>query len=175
MAVLKLDKAHSSISFTVKHMMVSKAKGKFEDFDVQFSGDLNDLDNSSVTATIQAATINTGNADRDGHLQSGDFFDAANHPVMTFKSKSVKKVSDDEFEITGDFTIKDVTNEETFKVEYNGTSKNPMDGSTIAGFEVEGKINREAYGLTYNAALETGGVLIGKDVKFTADFEFVVE
>lgn len=78
-------------------------------------------------------------------------------------------------EITGDFTIKDVTKEETFKVEYNGTSKNPMDGSTIAGFEVEGKINREAYGLTYNAALETGGVLIGKDVKFTADFEFVVE
>ncbi|PAD21784.1 YceI family protein [Terribacillus saccharophilus] len=175
MAVLKLDKAHSSISFTVKHMMVSKAKGKFEDFDVQFNGDLNDLNSASITATIQAATINTGNADRDGHLQSGDFFDAANHPAMTFKSKSVKKLSDDEFEITGDFTIKDVTNEETFKVEYNGTSKNPMDGSTIAGFEVEGKINREAYGLTYNAALETGGVLIGKDVKFTADFEFVVE
>ncbi|WP_085507491.1 YceI family protein [Thalassobacillus devorans] len=175
MATLKLDNVHSSLNFQIKHMMVSKAKGEFTDFNVDFNGDLDNLDQANVTVTIPVTSIDTGNEDRDGHLRSGDFFEAEKYPNMVFESKSIKKVSDDEYEVTGDFTIKDVTREETFTVEYNGVSKSPMDGSTIAGFDVTGKVNREAYGMTWNAAIETGGVLLGKDVKFEGNFEFVVE
>lgn len=156
-------------------MMVSKAKGEFEEFNVQFSGDLNDLSSASIAVTIPVKSINTKNEQRDGHLRSGDFFEADQYPEMTFKSTSIKEVSEGEFEVTGDFTIKETTNKETFTVEYNGTSKSPMDGSTIAGFDVTGKVNRESYGLTYNAAIETGGMLLGRDVKFEGNFEFVVE
>ncbi|UOQ44530.1 YceI family protein [Halobacillus salinarum] len=175
MSTLKLDKAHSSINFQIKHMMVSKAKGEFEDFDVDFSGDLSNLESASVKVRIAAASIDTGNEDRDNHLRTGDFFEAEKYPNFVFESTSIKKTADEEYEITGDFTIKGVTNKETFTAEYNGTSKSPLDGSTVAGFDVTGKLNREDYGLTYNAALETGGVLIGKEVKFDANLEFIVE
>ncbi|WP_101846817.1 YceI family protein [Halobacillus sp. Marseille-P3879] len=174
MTTLTLDKVHSTLDFQIKHMMVSKAKGEFEDFEVDFNGDLENVESASVKVTIPVTSINTGNEDRDGHLRSGDFFEAEKYPNMVFKSKSIKKISDDEYEVTGDFTIKDVTNEETFTVEYNGTSKSPLDGSTVAGFDVSGKVNREAYGMTYNAAIETGGMLLGKDVKFEGNFEFIV-
>ncbi|MCP3031764.1 YceI family protein [Halobacillus sp. A1] len=174
MTTLTLDKVHSVIDFQIKHMMVSKAKGEFEDFDVEFNGDLSNVESASVKVTIPVASINTGNEDRDNHLRTGDFFEAEKYPNMVFESKSIKKLSDEEYEVTGDFTIKDVTKEETFTVEYNGTSKSPMDGSTVAGFDVSGKVNREAYGMTYNAALETGGMLLGKDVKFEGNFEFTV-
>ncbi|MFC7321598.1 YceI family protein [Halobacillus campisalis] len=173
MTTLTLDKVHSAIDFQIKHMMVSKAKGEFEDFEVEFNGDLSNVENASVKVTIPVASINTGNEDRDNHLRTGDFFEAEKYPNMVFESKSIKKISDEEYEVTGDFTIKGVTNEETFTVEYNGTSKSPMDGSTVAGFDVSGKVNREAYGMTYNAALETGGMLLGKDVKFEGNFEFI--
>ncbi|MGP4060713.1 YceI family protein [Halobacillus sp. H74] len=175
MTKLVLDQVHSSLNFQIKHMMVSKAKGEFQKFDVQFAGDINDLTSAQVTVSIPVTSINTRNEQRDGHLRSGDFFEAEKHPHLVFESKSIKKISDEEYEVTGDFTIKGVTNEETFTVEYNGTSKSPLDGSTIAGFDVTGKINREAYGMTYNAAIETGGMLLGKDVKFEGNFEFVVE
>ncbi|KAB8129899.1 polyisoprenoid-binding protein [Gracilibacillus oryzae] len=175
MANAKLDKVHSALNFQVKHMMVSKAKGEFQDFDVDFNGDFDSLENADVTVTIKVASIETNNPDRNGHLLSGDFFDAENHPNITFQSKSVKKVSDSEFEVTGDLTIKGETNEETFNVEYNGKAKDPMSGNIVAGVDVEGKINREEYGLTWNAALETGGVLIGKDIKLSGSFEFAIE
>ncbi|WP_273833970.1 YceI family protein [Guptibacillus sedimenti] len=174
MKTLTLDKVHSSLDFQIKHMMVSKAKGEFTDFDVDFNGDLNDLTAANIKVTISVKSIDTGNEDRDGHLRSGDFFEADQYPNMVFESKSIKKKSDEEYDVTGNFTIKGVTKEETFTVEYNGTSKSPLDGSTVAGFDVSGKINREAYGMTYNAAIETGGFLLGKDVKFEGNFEFVV-
>lgn len=175
MTKFNLDTVHSGVEFSVKHMMVAKAKGEFKNFAVDVEGDINNLENLSVEVTIDAASINTNNEDRDGHLRSGDFFDVENYQNIKLKSESIKKVSDDEYEMTALVTIKDVSNKETFSVEFNGTSKNPMDGSTVAGFEVSGKINREAYGLTWNAPLETGGVLVGKDVKLTGNFEFVVE
>ncbi|WP_166000633.1 YceI family protein [Bacillus sp. Cs-700] len=174
MKTLTLDKVHSSLDFQIKHMMVSKAKGEFTDFDVDFNGDLNDLTAANIKVTISVKSIDTGNEDRDGHLRSGDFFEADQYPNMVFESKSIKKKSDEEYDVTGNFTIKGVTKEETFTVEYNGTSKSPLDGSTVAGFDVSGKVNREAYGMTYNAAIETGGFLLGKDVKFEGNFEFVV-
>ncbi|WP_078553564.1 YceI family protein [Bacillus alkalicellulosilyticus] len=175
MTTFKLDKVHSGVNFSVKHMMVSKAKGEFQDFDVNVVGDINNPEGLQVTVNVDPASINTNNDDRDGHLRSGDFFDVENYNTIKIESTSIKKVSDDEFEMTADVTIKGVTNSETFAIEFNGTSKNPMDGSTVAGFDVEGKLNREKYGLTWNAALETGGVLVGKDVKLSANFEFVVE
>ncbi len=108
-------------------------------------------------------------------MKSEDFFNVEKYPNITFVSKNIKKSGDSEYQVTGDLTIKDVTKEETFTVEYNGKAKDPMQGNTIAGADVEGKINHEDYGLTWNAPLETGGVLIGKDVKSSGGFEFVVE
>jgi polyisoprenoid-binding protein YceI len=174
MSNFQLDKIHSSISFQVKHMMVSKVKGEFNEFDIEVEGDVNQLEASKVKVTIPASSIDTKNEDRDNHLRSADFFDAEKYPNITFISDSVKKVSDHEYEVTGKLTIKDVTKTETFKVEFNGQSKHPMTGDIIAGFDVEGQINREDYGLTWNAALETGGFLIGKEVKLFGSFEFVV-
>lgn len=175
MTSIALDKVHSSLDFQIKHMMVSKAKGTFQNFDVEFDGSIEDLENASVKVVIPVESIDTGQKDRDNHLKTGDFFEAENHPNLEFVSKKIEKISDDEYKFTGDFTMKGVTNEETFTVEYNGTSKSPMDGSTVAGFDVEGKINREAYGVAFNAPLETGGVMLGRDVKFTGNFEFIVE
>lgn len=175
MSTFKLDKVHSGIAFNVKHMMVARAKGEFKEFDVQVEGDINNLESLQITAEIDANSINTNNEDRDNHLRSADFFDADNHPKITLKGESINKLSDTEYELTAQVTIRGTTNTEIFQVEFNGTAKNPMDGSTITGFDVTGKINREAYGLTWNAALETGGVLVGKDVNLSANFEFVVE
>lgn len=175
MSKFTLDKAHSGVGFRVKHMMVTTVKGEFTDFDVQVEGDIDNLEGLNIVATIQAASISTNNDDRDAHLRSGDFFDVEKFPAITIRGNSMKKLSDDEYELTAAVTIRDVTLTETFKVEYNGLSKNPWDGSSVTGFDIEGKINREAYGLTWNAALETGGVLVGKDVKLSANFEFKVE
>src|SRR5690554_4421927 len=175
MATFKLDSVHSGVAFQIKHLMVAKVKGEFKDFDVQLDGDLNNLEALKIDVTVAAASIDTNNEDRDGHLRSADFFEVENYPSIKIVGDSIKKVSDNEYELTANVTIKDVTNKEKFLVEFNGTSKNPMDGSVVTGFDVEGKINREDYGLTWNAPLETGGVLVGKDVKLQANFEFVVE
>ncbi|SFM12971.1 Polyisoprenoid-binding protein YceI [Gracilibacillus orientalis] len=175
MAKVTLDKVHSALNFEVKHMMVSKAKGEFQNFDIDFNGDFDNIENASVKVTIDVASIETNNDDRNGHLKSEDFFNVEEYPNITFVSKKITKVSDSEFKLTGDVTIKGVTNEETFTVEYNGKAKDPMQGNTIAGADITGKLNREDYALTWNAPLETGGVLIGKEVKFTGGLEFVVE
>lgn len=175
MSTFTLDKVHSGVDFRVKHMMVATTKGEFKDFDVNVEGDINNLEGLQIEAKIHAASINTNNADRDAHLRSADFFDAENHPYVVIKSKSIKKISEGEYELTADVTIRGVTNTETFNVEFNGTSKSPMDGSTVTGFDVNGKINREKYGLTWNAALETGGFLVGKDVTIHGNFEFGVK
>ncbi|MDG5788022.1 YceI family protein [Evansella sp. AB-P1] len=175
MTTFHLDKVHSGVGFQVKHMMIAKAKGEFKDFDVQIVGDMNNLEGLKVDVTVDATSIDTNNEDRDGHLRSADFFDVENYQTIKIVSESIKKVSEGEYELTANVTIKDVTKTEKFTVEYNGMSKNPMDGSTVTGFDVEGKINREDYGLTWNAPLETGGVLVGKEVKLIANFEFIVE
>jgi polyisoprenoid-binding protein YceI len=155
-------------------MMISKAKGEFTNFDIDVQGDINELESLKVKVTVDAASIDTKNADRDNHLRSADFFDVENHPTITFVSDSVRKLSDTEYEVTGQLTIRGVTRTETFKVEYNGQVKNPLTGGITAGFDVEGKINREDYGLVWNVALETGGFLVGKEVNLAASFEFAL-
>jgi len=166
----KVDQSHSSVGFEVKHMMVSKVKGQFDSYsaDVE-AADLSDLTTASITFKFDVASINTKNADRDNHLRSADFFDAEKYPTITFTSTSISKDGDD-YKVTGDLTIKDVTKEVTFDVEFGGKGVNPW-GVEVYGFEAEGKINREDFGLTWNAPLETGGVLVGKDVKIKVELE----
>lgn len=171
MAKWAIDHAHSSIGFQVKHMMVSKVKGNFTGFtaDVE-ADDLADLTGASILFTIEVASLTTKNEERDNHLKSADFFDAEAYPHMTFTSTSIEKTGDD-YKITGDFTIRDQTHPVRFDVTYNGKGTNPW-GVEVYGFEAETKIKREQFGLTWNAALETGGVLVGSDVKIHLDLEF---
>ena len=139
-----------SIQFEVKHMMVSKVRGQFDSYD------LTDLTTASIAFEFDVASINTHSEDRDNHLRSEDFFDVEKYPTITFQSTDIQKDGDD-YEVTGDLTIKDVTKPVTF-------ATNPW-GVEVYGFEAKTKINREEFGLTWNAALETGGVLVGKDIK----------
>ena len=165
-----VDQSHSQIGFEVKHMMVSKVKGVFDSYEANVEAEnLADLTEATISFKFNVPSINTRNEDRDNHLKSADFFDADRFPAITFESTSIIK-SDEGFDVTGNLTIKDVTKEVTFETTFNGTGKNPW-GQDVYGFEAEAKINREDFGLTWNAALETGGVLVGKDVKIKVELE----
>ncbi|AYU56021.1 YceI family protein [Staphylococcus debuckii] len=170
MTQFTFDPAHSSIEFQVKHLMVSKVKGSFTQFNVELSGDLDDLSSLKGSASIDVKSIDTNQADRDNHLRTSDFFDADNYPEVKFEIKEVTKDK-----VTGDLTIKGVTNEETFDYDFGGVIKNPQNDTNVAGFTVSGKVDREKYGMSFNKTLETGGVLIGNDVKFEAALEFEVK
>ncbi len=170
MAKFTVDQSHSQVGFEVKHMMVSKVKGQFDAYTAEVEAeDLADLTTAQIAFTLDVASINTRNTDRDNHLKGADFFDVEKYPSITFKSTSIEKDGDD-YKLTGDLTIKDVTKPVTFEVEFGGKGTNPW-GVEVYGFEAEAKINREEFGLTWNAALETGGVLVGKDIKIKVELE----
>ncbi|WP_341322495.1 YceI family protein [Solibacillus sp. FSL H8-0523] len=170
MSKWSVDTSHSSISFQVKHMMVSKVKGTYDQFSITVDSEsIEDLTTATISIDIDVATINTKNEDRDNHLKSADFFDVEKYPSIKFQSTSITK-SGDHYKITGDLTIKDMTKPVTFDVEYNGKGTNPW-GVEVYGFEGETKIDREEFGLIWNTALETGGVLVGKDVKIAIEIE----
>ncbi|MBB6454078.1 polyisoprenoid-binding protein YceI [Salirhabdus euzebyi] len=166
----KLDDNHKSVEFVVKHMMISKVKGTFKEFQATIDADPEDLTTADIEFVIDLNSIDTGNNDRDNHLRSGDFFDVENHPKMTFKSKKVVNKGEGEYDVVGDLTIRGTTREETFKTTYEGKGVDPY-GNEVVAFSVEGKVNRKDYGLVWNVALETGGVLVGEDVKFTIETE----
>lgn len=166
------DNAHSEVEFMVKHMMVTKVKGTFDDYSVEITADdIEDFENAKVSAKANVASINTGVADRDGHLTSGDFFETDTYPEITFESSNIEK-SGTSYKVTGDLTIKDVTKEVTVELDYNGQAVDPMSGSTVYGFEGKFSLDREAYGLTWNQTLETGGVLVSKEVKISVELQF---
>lgn len=166
-----IDLGHSAINFQVKHMMVSKVKGVFDSYTADIeAADLADLTTANISFTIDATSINTRSEDRDNHLKAADFFDTETYPTIIFKSTNITKKSADQYALTGDLTIKDVTKPVTFETEFNGKGTNPW-GQEVYGFEAETTINREEFGLTWNAALETGGVLVGKDIKVTVELE----
>ena len=156
-----IDASHSRVGFSARHAMVTKVRGSFNDY--QGSAVVAD-GAATVSIEILAASIDTRSADRDGHLQSGDFFDVATFPKITFKSSSVKDSGSDKISVTGDLTIKDVTKPITIEFEYTGTAKDPF-GNDRFGFEGEAEINRKDFGLTWNAALETGGILVSENIK----------
>jgi polyisoprenoid-binding protein YceI len=165
-----VDASHTSVGFTVKHMMVSKVKGSFGVVEGTLEGNPEDLTGAKIDFKIDTTSINTNSEDRDNHLRSADFFDTETYPSITFVSTEIVKKGDNEYDVTGDITIKDVTQKITFEAEYEGTGKNPW-GVEVAAFEVEGKISRKEFGLTWNQALEAGGVLVGDDIKISIDLQ----
>ena len=166
------DSAHSEISFKIKHLMITSVKGRFDQFDAKLITDEEDFSKAEITFTAETASINTGVTDRDGHLRSGDFFDAETYPQIRFVSTDMRKKSNDEFELTGDLTIRDVTKPVSLDVEFGGVVKDPY-GQTKAGFTLEGKINRKDFGLGWGALTEAGGVVVADEVKILCDVQLI--
>jgi polyisoprenoid-binding protein YceI len=163
-----LDKTHTDVIFATKHMMVTTVRGKFAGVEGTLDLDFENPTASSGTFTVDAASLNTGVEQRDGHLRSADFFDVENYPTIDFTSTAVEHKSGDDYRVTGDLTVRGVTRPVTFDVEFLGEYPS-MKGVRRAGFHATAKINREDFGLTWNVALETGGWLVGKDIKIEID------
>lgn len=167
-----IDPSHSEIGFRVKHMMFTNVKGQFNDYTATIDFD-NDLKDAHLQFEAKINSISTRNADRDNHLRSADFFDVEQYPTLNFKSTHIEG-NGNEYEITGDLTIKGVTKPIKLHAEFSGLMTDPW-GNTKVGLNLDGKINRKDFGLTYNAALETGGVLVGEDVKLNAEIQLIEE
>ena len=166
------DPTHSELTFKVKHLMIANVKGEFRNFTAQLTTEGDDFNSASAQATIDVTSIDTNNTDRDGHLKSGDFFDAENHPNIQFASTSFQMFDAENGQLKGNLTIKGHTKEISLDVEFGGMSQDPW-GNVKAGFSLSGKINRNDFGLSWNAALETGGVLVSEEVKLAAEIQFV--
>jgi polyisoprenoid-binding protein YceI len=167
-----LDVAHSHVGFTVRHLMVSKVRGTFKDFHADIVT-ADDPRQSKLSATVQMASIDTGDDGRDQHLRTGDFFDIENFPTMTFASTAIEGAGS-EYRVTGDLTLKSVTKPVTFDLEVGGVQQDPW-GNTKAGFTMTGSINRKDFGMEYNAVLESGGVMVGDKVTIEIDVEAALQ
>ena len=166
----KLDKSHSSIGFSVRHMVISEVVGTFKDFDVSFTSTKDDYTDASVDASIKVASINTDNERRDGHLKTDDFFNAEKFPLIKFKSTSFEKVGENKYRITGDLTIRDITKKATFDAVYNGSIKAPW-GATVSSWKATTSVNRFDFGLRWNKAIDSGGLIAGETVNITLNLE----
>lgn len=166
-----IDPAHTHIEFAVRHLMISTVKGRFAEFSGNVQLDPADLTTAKLDVNINVASIDTRVTDRDNHLRSADFFDAANHPAITFTSRKVEQQGD-AYRVVGDLTIRGVTREVPLTVSLEGQAKDPWGNQRMA-FAATAKINRADFGLTWNAALEAGGVVVGEEVKITIDVELI--
>jgi len=166
----QVDKSHTHINFTARHMMISKVRGEFTDYDITVNFDENNLTATTIDVAIRADSINTRDAQRDTHLKSPDFLNAEQYPVLTFKSKRVIQDSPNRGRLVGDLTIRDVTREVTLDVEYAGVANTPW-GGTNAGFSGKTTINRKDWGLNWNVALEAGGWLVSDQVTIEIELE----
>lgn len=169
----QLDSTHTHVGFSVKHMMVTTVRGQFKTYGGTLRLDTTDFTRSSFEGEIEVASVDTGNADRDNHLRTNDFFDVANHPKITFKSTKIELKDAGEYLVHGDLTIRGVTKNVPLEVEFHGTSKNPY-GKTVAGISVRGAVNRKDFGVSFNAVLETGGVAVGEKVKLEIEVEAIL-
>ncbi|MNK07725.1 hypothetical protein D3C87_256430 [compost metagenome] len=167
-----IDPAHSEIQFKVKHLVISTVSGSFGEFTGEATTPEDTFEGGEITITIKADSISTNNDQRDGHLKSADFFDAGNHPEITIKTTSIKQVSDDDYTISTNFTMRGVTKQVDFKAEYGGKATDGY-GNTKVGLEVTGKINRKDFGLNWNAVVEGGGLTVSEDVKLIAHLQFI--
>ncbi|UKN01324.1 YceI family protein [Paracrocinitomix mangrovi] len=163
----KIDPTHSEIGFKVKHMMISTVKGHFDNFDATVESSNEDFSDAKVNVSIDVNSISTKNADRDGHLKSDDFFNAAEFPNITFKSTSF-----DGEKMTGELSIRDITKEVVLDVDFNGAAVDPY-GQTKAGFEISGEINRKDFGLSWSAVTEAGNIVVSDKVKLVIDAQFI--
>jgi len=168
----QIDSAHSEINFTVRHMMISNVRGRFEKFTGSVNLDEQTPANSTVDVIIDTTSINTREEKRDAHLRSPDFFNVEQYPSMSFKSTRVEVLDESHGRLHGDLTIRGVTRPVVLDVEYAGMSKSPW-GTTSAGFTASTRINRKDWGLEWNVALETGGWLVGDEIKIDIDLELV--
>ena len=168
----QLDNSHTQIQFSVRHMMISKVRGEFTKFNGSIDLNVEKPELSTVEVDVELASINTRDAQRDGHLRSADFFDVENNPTMKFKSTSVQVLDKQHAKVNGDLTIRTVTKPVTLDVEFVGSAKSPW-GTTNYGFSAKTKINREDFGLVWNVALESGGWLVGKEVEIDIEAEVV--
>jgi polyisoprenoid-binding protein YceI len=169
-----IDTHHTQIEFVARHMMITKVHGQFEKFTGEVNLDENDPSNTSVDIQVEIASVNTRDSKRDDHLRSADFFNAAEYPIMTFKSKKVKTVDAEHAVLVGDLTIKNETHEVKMDTEFVGKAKNPW-GKLVYGFTGKTRINRKDWGLTWNMALETGGWLVGDEIEISVELEVVKE
>jgi len=165
-----IDLAHSSINFSIRHMVVSKVRGRFAKYTGKLNLDESDLTRSVVEATIDASSIDTGTPQRDDHLRSPDFFDVEKFPELRFRSTRVEKIDDAHYRVTGELTLRDVTREVSLDVEYGGKGKDPWGNERLA-FVAKAALDRKAFGLEWNQMLEAGGVLVGDRVDIELDVQ----
>ncbi len=171
MALWKIDPVHSEVKFKTKHLLVSTVTGHFGKFDATIEASKEDFSDAKLSFEADVNSVDTKNEQRDGHLKSSDFFDAANYPKIAFTSTSVKKMSDHELQVSGDLTIRGVKKNVTLDVIYNGTVAG-FGGTQVAGFEITGRLNRFDFGLQWNALTESGGVVVSNEVKLEVLAEF---
>jgi polyisoprenoid-binding protein YceI len=167
-----IDPTHSEIGFKVKHMMFTNVSGKFSKFDATIEAEDSNLENAKIEFTGAIDSVTTGNGDRDTHLLSADFFDAAQFPEIKFSATSFTKINEGEYELVGDLTLHGVTKSVKLAAEYGGLMKDPW-GNTKMALALEGKINRKDWGLNWNSALETGGVLVSEEVRLNIELQFL--
>ena len=168
-----LDPAHSEVQFKIRHLMITNVSGSFNLFEAHAVTEDDDFSKAKLSFKANIGSINTNNEQRDSHLKSPDFFDVEKFPILSFTSTKTEGVEENgDFNLIGDLTIKDVTKKVKFNVEFGGITKDPY-GQTKAGFSISGKINRKDFGLTWNAALESGGVMVGEDIKLTSEIQLI--
>ena len=166
-----IDPAHSEIEFKIKHLMVTNVKGRFNEFEASIYTTGDDFMSAEIDCSINAASVDTGNADRDKHVKAVDFFDVENHPQISFQANTVENVDNDgSYELWGELTIKGISKKIKLDVEFGGIIKDPW-GNEKAAFSINGKINRKDWGLNWNAALETGGLLVSDEVKVSCEVQ----
>lgn len=168
-----IDKVHSTVKFSVSHLVISEVEGSFKAYDGSISNSKADFSDAKIDFTVDVASINTDNTMRDEHLKSDDFFNAKDFPKMTFKSTSIKKLAGNKLEITGDLTIRNTTKKVSFSATYGGTVKDAY-GNTKSGFKATTSINRFDYGLKWNALTEAGGATVGKEISIVLNLEFAL-
>lgn len=167
----QIDATHSSVEFAVKHLMIAKVKGHFSDVSGTLTGDIAEPESFGLEVKLGVASIDTRQEQRDAHLRSPDFFDAAKYPTMAFTGRRIEGDTSDEFKLYGDMTIRDVTREVVLDVTNEGSVTDPW-GNPRIGFSAKGKIDRRDFGLTWNQAIEAGGVVVGDEIKISVDVEF---
>ncbi|HET6994918.1 MAG TPA: YceI family protein [Chitinophagaceae bacterium] len=167
-----LDPTHSELQFKVKHLMISTVTGQFNKFNATVDTEDHDFSNAKIDFTAEVDSISTNNVQRDEHLKNTDFFDAPNHPQITFKSENLEKVSDDEYKLAGTLAMKGTSKPVQLNVEFGGVTVDPW-GNTRAGFTVSGKINRQDFGVSFSAITDTGSIVLGDEVKIIASVQFI--
>jgi polyisoprenoid-binding protein YceI len=167
-----IDPTHSEVGFKIKHLMITNVSGKFDGFEAEVQTEGEDFATAQIEARIKTASINTNNLQRDEHLRNSDFFEVEKHPEILFTSTKIEKIDNDNFVLHGNLTLKGTTKAVKLNVEYSGITKDPWGGQR-AGFVITGKIKRNDFGLNFNAALETGGLVLGEEVKINSEVQLV--